>query len=69
MKRKIGILLAFGKRIKIQTFQAIPLEKPEKNQFSKLKMAFSFEDFRAAPGTFSMLLPNNPVGKTQQMLR
>ena len=41
-------------------FQAIPLEKPEKNQFSKIENGFFFEDSRAAPGTFSMLLPKQP---------
>lgn len=41
-------------------FQAIPMKNPGVNQFSRIENGFFFEDFRAAPGTFSMLLPKQP---------
>jgi len=56
--------IAFWQKNKNPNFQALFLEKPEKNQFSKIDNGFLFEDFRTAPGTFSMLLPKQyPWGK------
>ena len=49
--------IALWQKNKNPNFQALSLEKPAKNQFSKSENGFFFEDSRSAPGTFSMLLP------------